>query len=271
MALKITYATMSADNEELNSAFETAVADVQSRLGQSHGVIVNGDHRTDRETFEEVSPIDHNIVVGRYAQATTDDVDDVISAARAFAPEWEACGWDARRDLMLTAAVILAEQILELSALMSYDSGHTRPAPPGSDPLALAAIRRLRANLRDSADPENIAARTECMLAAWMSIFGVRNVGMRLSHPLGHQIGARWNVPHGVTSCIVLPEVMRFLAPSTADAQFRIAEAFGNGATDSGQDSAADAVEAMIRSLDVPTKLSETGAVHEELPDVARA
>ena len=144
-------------------------------------------------------------------------------------------------------------------------------AHPVSDTLALEAIRRLRANLRDSADPENIAARTECMLAAWMSIFGVRNVGMRLSHPLGHQIGARWNVPHGVTSCIVLPEVMRFLAPSTADAQSRIAEAFGNGATDSGQDSAADAVEAMIRSLDVPTKLSETGAVREELPDVARA
>ena len=41
MALKITYATMSADNEELNSAFEKAVVDVQSRLGQSHGVIVN--------------------------------------------------------------------------------------------------------------------------------------------------------------------------------------------------------------------------------------
>ncbi|MCH7582536.1 MAG: aldehyde dehydrogenase family protein [Acidobacteria bacterium] len=126
MALKITYATMSADNEELNSAFEKAVADVQSRLGQSHGVIVNGDHRTDRETFEEVSPIDHNIVVGRYAQATTDDVDDAISAARAFAPEWEAWGWEARRDLMLTAADIMEEQIFEISALMSYEIGKSR-------------------------------------------------------------------------------------------------------------------------------------------------
>ncbi|MFB3050916.1 MAG: hypothetical protein ACE1Z0_02910, partial [Acidimicrobiia bacterium] len=81
MALKITYATMSADNEELNSAFEKAVVDVQSRLGQLHGVIVNGAHRIDRDTFEEVSPIDHDIVVGRYAQATIDDVDDAISAA----------------------------------------------------------------------------------------------------------------------------------------------------------------------------------------------
>ncbi len=126
MALKITYATMSADNEELNSAFEKAVVDVQSRLGQLHGVIVNGDHRIDRDAFEEVFPIDHDIVVGRYAQATIDDVDDAISAASAFAPEWEAWGWEARRDLMLRAADIMEEQIFEISALMSYEIGKSR-------------------------------------------------------------------------------------------------------------------------------------------------
>ncbi len=126
MALKITYATMSANNEELNSAFEKAAVDVQSRLGQSHGVIVAGDHRTERDAFAEVSPIDHDILVGRYAQATTDDVDDAISAASAFAPEWEALGWEARRDLMLRAADIMEEQIFEISALMSYEIGKSR-------------------------------------------------------------------------------------------------------------------------------------------------
>ena len=126
MGMKITYATMSADNEELNSAFERAVVDVQSRLGQSHGVIVDGDHRTDRDVFEEVSPIDHDIIVGRYAQATTDDVDDAISAASAFAPEWEALGWEARRDIMLLAADIMEEQIFDISALMSYEIGKSR-------------------------------------------------------------------------------------------------------------------------------------------------
>ena len=126
MALKITYATMSADNEELNASFEKAVVDVQSRLSQSHGVIVNGEHRGDRDHYEEVSPIDRDILVGRYAQATTDDVDDAISAASVFAPEWEAWGWEARRDLMLTAADIMEEQIFEISALMSYEVGKSR-------------------------------------------------------------------------------------------------------------------------------------------------
>ncbi len=126
MALKITYATMSADNEELNSAFDKAVIDVQSRLGQLHGAIVNGEHRSDRDVFDEVSPIDHDILVGRYAQATIGDVDDAVSAAQAFAPEWDALGWEARRDLMRRAADIMEEQIFEISALMSYEIGKTR-------------------------------------------------------------------------------------------------------------------------------------------------
>ena len=57
MSLKITYPTLLADNEELNSSFEKSLVEVQTRLGQTHGVIVNGEHRADRELFEEVSPI----------------------------------------------------------------------------------------------------------------------------------------------------------------------------------------------------------------------
>ena len=126
MSLKITYATMSADNEELNSSFEKSVVEVQTRLGQTHGVIVNGEHRADRELFEEVSPINRDILVGRYAQATTSDVDDAVSAAKAFQPEWEAWGWERRRDLMLKAADIMDAETFDLSALLSYEIGKNR-------------------------------------------------------------------------------------------------------------------------------------------------
>ena len=65
MALKITYATMSADNEELNSAYEKAAIDVQARLGQTHGVMVNGESRPDRDLYEEVSPINRDLLIGK--------------------------------------------------------------------------------------------------------------------------------------------------------------------------------------------------------------
>jgi len=126
MAVKITYATMSPDNEELNIAYEKAVVEADSRLGQIHGVIVNGDSRTDREKFEETSPIDHDIVVGRYAQANQRDVDDAIAAAKAYQPEWEALGWETRRDLMLSAADIMESQVFDLGALLTFEIGKNR-------------------------------------------------------------------------------------------------------------------------------------------------
>lgn len=126
MAVRITYATMSADNEELNTAYEEAVTEVESNLGRTHGLIVNGEERADRELFEERSPIDSEIVVGRYAQATNDDIDDAVAAAEAFQPEWEETGWEARRDMMLRAAEIMEDQVFDLAALLTYEIGKNR-------------------------------------------------------------------------------------------------------------------------------------------------
>ena len=126
MTVKITYSTMSADNPELNEAYESALERVRDQMGADHGVVVSGEERTDREMFEERSPIDRDIVVGRYAQATREDVDDAIAAAEAYQPEWEAMGWEARRDLMLAAADIMEERQFDLAALMTYEIGKNR-------------------------------------------------------------------------------------------------------------------------------------------------
>jgi 1-pyrroline-5-carboxylate dehydrogenase len=126
MAVKITYATMSADNEELNSSYEAALVEVQERLGKVHGIIVNGEHRVDRPTYEERSPIDSDVVVGFYAQGTRQDVDDAVAAARDFADEWEGWGWERRRDLMRAAADIMEARIFEIAALMTYEVGKNR-------------------------------------------------------------------------------------------------------------------------------------------------
>ena len=146
---------------------------------------------------------------------------------------------------------------------------------PVSDALAMEAIRRLRRHLPVSVtEPENLDARGECQVAAWMSIFGMANVGVRLSHVLGHQIGARWDVPHGVTSCITLPHCMRHLAPRTLRQQGMVAEALGIPAGGRSAEvvaaAAADAVEAFIRQLDLPSRLRDVGAREDELPAVVR-
>jgi len=126
VAIKITYATMSADNPELNQAYEAAVEAVRPSLGQRHGVWVNGEERAQREVFVERSPVDHDIVIGEYTQGSNADVDDAIAAAKAFSPEWEAWGWERRRDLMLEAAEVMDQRLFELAALMSFEIGKNR-------------------------------------------------------------------------------------------------------------------------------------------------
>ena len=145
---------------------------------------------------------------------------------------------------------------------------------PVTDALAMEAIRKLHRSLPLSiAEPDNLEARGDCQVAAWLSIFGLTNVGVRLSHIFGHQIGARWDVPHGVTSCITIPHCMRFLAPQTLKQQTMIAEALGIQTRGRRPEDvaveAADTVEAFIRSLDVPTRLRDVGAIEDELPIVA--
>lgn len=145
---------------------------------------------------------------------------------------------------------------------------------PVTDALSREAIRSLHRHLPASLQrPDDLAARGECQVAAWLSIFGLINVGVRLSHVFGHQIGARWDVPHGVTSCITIPHCMRFLAPQTLPQQGMIAEALGietDGRTpEAVAAAAADTVEAFIRSLDVPMRLRDVGAKQDELPIVA--
>lgn len=147
---------------------------------------------------------------------------------------------------------------------------------PILETLALGAIADLGRHLSASRNPDALEERLACQHAAWKSLFGLMNtrrIGLRLSHPIGHQIGAHWDIPHGVTSCIVLPSACRFLFERTVDAQAQIARAMGVEAKDDREaaSQAADAIDRFIDSLEVPRRLSQAGAKREEIPEVAKS
>ena len=83
---------------------------------------------------------------------------------------------------------------------------------PFNDVLALEAVRRLFDSLpRARQSPEDVGVRTENQIAAWFSFTLPGASAAGLSHTMGKQIGARHGIPHGVTSCLLLPHVMRYL------------------------------------------------------------
>jgi len=93
---RVTYATLSADNEEMHEAYDRGIETAKSWLGQSHPLYVNGEARQGERSHEERSPIDKDLVIGSFAQASRQDVRDAIAAAKSYAPEWAATPWRER-------------------------------------------------------------------------------------------------------------------------------------------------------------------------------
>ncbi len=134
---------------------------------------------------------------------------------------------------------------------------------PFSDVLSLEAVRRLFRTLpQASAHPGDPSIRTENQLAAWFSYTLTGPTAAGLSHVMGKQIGARQGIPHGVTSCLLMPHVMRYQASRHPDRLAELSRATGSGG---GALAAADDVEALIRSLGLPRRIVECGIGEPEL------
>jgi 1-pyrroline-5-carboxylate dehydrogenase len=123
---RITYATMSADNEELHEAYEHGLETARSWLGQKHPFYVNGEAREGEGYEEERSPIDRDIVIGHFARATVQDVEDAVAAAKAFFPEWSGTPWQDRVKVMRQVADVISDRVFELAALMALEVGKSR-------------------------------------------------------------------------------------------------------------------------------------------------
>jgi len=158
-------------------------------------------------------------------------------------------------------------------AVESIYSVRHHPAGEAMASRGLALLmEHLPASVRTSG-AEQIEHRLRCQLAAWLSVFGMTNAGFGLSHALGHQIGPRWDVPHGFTSCITLPHAMRFMAERVPDRFDAIASGLGMPFDDRrAKESAlacADRVAAFISQFDVPRRLRDANVPRDEIADIA--
>ncbi len=144
------------------------------------------------------------------------------------------------------------------------------------DTLAARAIsllvNHLPASLKTTG-AESVAHRGQCQLAAWFSIFGIMSTRVGISHALGHQIGPMWDVPHGVTSCITLPHVMRFMADIAPERFGPIAEGLGMRFDErNARASAMECAERMakfIAQFEVPHRLRDAGVPREKIGTIA--
>jgi alcohol dehydrogenase len=96
----------------------------------------------------------------------------------------------------------------------SLESLLSRNPNPFAEAMALQVIRTVREWLpRAVADGTDLEARSQLLMASHLAGIGQQSgTGVGLVHALGHAIGTRGRLPHGLALAVVMPEVMAFYA-----------------------------------------------------------
>ncbi|HHY54173.1 MAG TPA: aldehyde dehydrogenase family protein [Chloroflexi bacterium] len=127
LKMKITYATMSADNEELQSAFDEAFEKVKaSMLGVEVPMYIDGEKVYADEKSIAYSPIDTRIHLCTAQKGTREHARAAVAAAKAAFKGWAATPWQERVAIMRRIAEKISENSLELSAIMVMEVGKSR-------------------------------------------------------------------------------------------------------------------------------------------------
>ncbi|MGW8225719.1 MAG: aldehyde dehydrogenase family protein [Anaerolineales bacterium] len=123
---KLTYATMFNPPEELHTRFEQVLGEVKARLGQEHGMIINGKEHFSSEKFEDRSPSNTEQVLGVFQKGSAQDANDAIAAARGAFPAWSGLDWQERVRLLRKAAEIMDQRTFEIGAVLALEVGKNR-------------------------------------------------------------------------------------------------------------------------------------------------
>jgi len=132
---------------------------------------------------------------------------------------------------------------------------------PYIDGTATHALHLLsRGLLRTRERPDDLEARLDCLMGTWLSMTGpMAGVTRGASHGIGHVLGGTADVPHGYTSCVMLPNVLRYNRPVNGVRQEAVSAALGRPGDD-----AADAVGDLISSLGLPRRLRDVGVTRDQ-------
>jgi maleylacetate reductase len=150
---------------------------------------------------------------------------------------------------------------------------------PLSTAAALSGVRSIsRALPRCYAVGDDLEARTEMLVGAFLAGSALAHVAMGVHHGLCHVLGGTAGVPHGVANSIMLPHAMHFNLDATAPQLAQAAEAMGIGRDQSGpyisdEAAAEEAVQKiynLIAQMDLPQHLRDVGVREADLPYLAK-
>lgn len=167
----------------------------------------------------------------------------------------------------LTAASGMTAVARAIESLYSHERN------PIATGLALHAARMMRKGLiRSVQAPDDLVARAACQHACVMSGMAAINSMVSVVHAIGHVVGGRYSLQHGISHSMLLAPALRKLLPAVGEDSSLVLDALGCPLTNDPAEAAglaADAVQALLNALPLPQRLREVGVGKEDLPELA--
>ncbi|KPI42023.1 Alcohol dehydrogenase 4 [Cyphellophora attinorum] len=144
----------------------------------------------------------------------------------------------------------------------------------------LMAIKELFDLLpKYQANPKDEQLITRLFLAAYSSLgFLGGNIkgGLGLSHTMGYALGSPYGIPHGITSCLTLGNVVKLKARLSSDDAARVANILpfigGTPSGDAAKDAetVGDRINGLVKDLGFKTTLTEKGVGKDQLDTIVK-
>ena len=134
----------------------------------------------------------------------------------------------------------------------------------------LDALRLMSSGLQKSFGALSVAEKRDALMLSFQGVWSVApalgRVRMGASHGLGYILGAMFGVPHGETSCVLLPAVLKWNHKKHPQAQQEISIALGNP-----QRPAYALIGELIKELGLPSRLADVGIGADRFEEIADA
>ena len=148
----------------------------------------------------------------------------------------------------------------------------TNLSTPFTDAIALRAIQMMSRNLVPAAFTDNMAAKSEQLLASAMANTACGNAKLGLVHAFSDPLG-NLRLPHGLACGLMLPFVMEYNLPSSKAKFAEMAVALGEK-PDQPEDALANKALERVKNLYVeihfPTRVTEKEVPRDKLDQVIK-
>jgi 1-pyrroline-5-carboxylate dehydrogenase len=126
MSFRLTYATMFDPPAEMHDRFEAALTKVRAELGRRHDLFLDGIDVVAGDYAERRSPIDSDLVLGRFALASEAHVAIAMDAARRAFRDWRTSPVAERARALRRIADRMESRVYEIAAALTLEVGKNR-------------------------------------------------------------------------------------------------------------------------------------------------